>query len=75
MYVSHTVVQSPVSSDAEEKLNKLIEDYKMYDSRVNWEDVWRYCAPMTEEKKVVLEPLTKFAKLKKALKYRYSGDV
>jgi len=77
MFIEHkTIDDESITEVTEKKLFDLVEEYKTFDSRINFEELWRYCAPLPEgtvtdeEKKVTVDPTTKLVKFSKALKCR-----
>jgi len=79
MAVEYTIKDIDATSTIlEEKLQKLIDSYKSYPTRMDWEELWRYCAPLNPtdldegKKKINVEPTTKFTKLQKAIRFQLS---
>lgn len=53
----------------------LVPQYQHFDHRTNLDEVWRYCAPITSAKDVVMDPLTKGQKMRKSVHKHISSTI
>ncbi|PRP81238.1 hypothetical protein PROFUN_02072 [Planoprotostelium fungivorum] len=80
MQVQREIIQEDLSPETDLKLQKLLDMYRAFSTRIEPDDLWRYCSPKELQEmgesgdggkpQLKMTPLTKGQKMKKSIQHR-----